>query len=153
MNARFHPHSRDVQGASCFLCSVDSLRKNTTWDWKKMKLMSLIAASALALVTIVTVGAATAPSALAAKKCKSGDRIYTHRNAIYCISRTKRPKCPRARYRVDYRRNKDMCVRYRANGSVKKVFEPKCGFLGTGPGRLMTRGVDKCAYNPSVFHK
>lgn len=107
----------------------------------------------LGAILIAGIMGAAPDAANAAAKCKRGDRIYTHGNRIYCISRTKTPKCPRARYRRDYRGFRDMCVRYRANGSVKKVFEPKCGFLGAGPGRLMVRGVDKCAYNPSMFHK
>lgn len=118
-----------------------------------MKQMPALATVAIAATAFLFVAVAGAPAAFAAKKCKSGDQIYTQGNAIYCISRTKTPKCPRAQYRADYRGNRDQCVRYRANGSVKKVFEPKCGFLGAGPGRLMVRGMDKCAYNPSRFHK
>jgi hypothetical protein len=115
--------------------------------------MPFLATAAIAAATVLAVSFASAPAALAAKKCKSGDQIYTHGNAIYCISSSKRPKCARAQYRADYQGMRDKCVRYRSNGSVKKVFEPKCGFLGAGPGRLMVRGYDKCAYNPSIFHK
>lgn len=118
-----------------------------------MKQIPNLATAAVTATTVVLVALGSSSAAFAAKKCKTGDRIYTHGNAIYCISRTKTPKCPRAQYRADYSGMRDQCVRYRANGSVKKVFEPKCGFLGAGPGRLMVRGVDKCAYNPSIFHK
>ena len=52
---------------------------------------------------------------------------------------------------VDYQGNKDMCVVYRRNGSVKKTAATKCGFLGTGAGWKYIRGTDRCLYTPNAF--
>ena len=112
-------------------------------------------AKTLALVPVAAAAlmAALPQAASAAPKCRTGDSITTINNRIYCVSRSQRPKCGSARYMVDYQGNKDMCVVYRRNGSVKKTAATKCGFLGTGAGWQYVRGTDRCLYTPNAFRR